>query len=269
MLTLGHIVYSNCFPVHARLIDQPGPGDPAIVEGVPATLNRLLAAGEIDVAPCSSIEYAVHAGRYRLMPDLVIGSRGAVRSILLLADRPLDQLGEQVIGIPTASATSVTLLKILLARRWGITARFRWFDQSTTDPIAEGAAAALYIGDVALRPSLHPELSFRFDLGAEWWEYTGLPFAFALWQASAPGREVELKRLHGTLVASRSWGLRERSSLAERHAARFGIPAEDLGRYWADLAYELDDEMLAGLIRFYELAVEVGELQTVPALRWV
>ena len=87
MLRLGHIVYSNCFPVHARLVDAPRAGDPARVEGIPSRLNALLERGEIDVAPCSSIEFARYGGRYRVLPDLVIGSRGPVRSIRLLSDR--------------------------------------------------------------------------------------------------------------------------------------------------------------------------------------
>ncbi len=58
MLRLGHIVYSNCFPVHARFIDQAPPAGVTLTHGVPSRLNELLGRGEIDVAPCSSIEYA-------------------------------------------------------------------------------------------------------------------------------------------------------------------------------------------------------------------
>ena len=104
-LRLGHIVYSNCFPVHARLVDRPRAGDPSIVEGIPSHLNGLLERGEIDVAPCSSIEFARNADRYRLLPDLVIGSRGPVRSIQFLSSLPPEELDGLRVGIPTASAT--------------------------------------------------------------------------------------------------------------------------------------------------------------------
>src|SRR5690606_23085274 len=135
--------------------------------------------------------------------------------------RSPEQLGGETVALPTASATSVVLLKILLSMRWGVEARFRWFDQTAENPFATGAAAALFIGDVALRPSLHPEVPFRFDLGAEWWEETGLPFAFALWQSSARGREDELLRLHELLLASRGWGVDYRGALAANYASRF------------------------------------------------
>lgn len=266
-LRLGHITYSNCFPVHARLLDQPVPGDPRLIEGVPSYLNGLLSRGEIDVSPSSSIEYARFADRYRILPDLVIGSRGPVRSILLLSDRPPGDLTDRIVALPSASATSVVLLKILLQIRWDVQPRFVWFDQAREDPFAAGASAALFIGDVALQPGLYPDLPLRLDLGAEWWAETGLPFAFAVWQA-ANGTTSELRQLHQQLIASRRFGMERRTELAVRHAARFGLPADMLGDYWGGLAYDLDTPMIEGLRAFYRLAAEIGELPSAPELRW-
>jgi chorismate dehydratase len=266
-LRLGHIVYSNCFPVHARLLDRGAPGWIDIVEGVPGLLNGLLEAGEIDVAPCSSIEFARNADRYRVLPDLVIGSRGPVRSIVFASTRPPEQLQDALVAMPTASATSVVLLKVLLRLRWGVQARFRWFDQALEDPFAAGADAALFIGDVALRQDLYPHVPHRFDLGAEWWAHTGLPFAFAVWQAGR-GSDGALRRLHAELLESRAYGLANRADLAARWADRFGFDADFLDRYWAGLSYELDDAMLQGLATFYRLAAEIGEIPAAPRLHF-
>ncbi len=267
-LRLGHIVYTNCFPVHARLIDCGAPEGITIVEGVPSRLNGLLERGEIDVAPSSSIEYARNADRYRILPDLVIGSRGPVRSILFLSDRHPSELAGATVAMPTASATSVVLLKVLLRVRWGVAPRTVWFDQATEDPFAAGADAALFIGDVALRDGLFPALPFRFDLGAEWWDQTGLPFAFAVWQA-AGGTDAQLGALHAALLESRAYGQANRSELSSRYAEHFGFSAEFLDRYWSDLSYELDEPMIAGLRKFYRLAAEIGEIPQAPELRWV
>ena len=136
------------------------------------------------------------------------------------------------------------------------------------DPSAAGADAALFIGDVALRPELHPEAPFRFDLGQVWWEHTGLPFAFAVWQAGS-GPEADLRRLHGVLLESRAYGERHRAELARRWAGHFGFAPEFLEGYWADLSYELDAPMIEGLRTFYALAAEIGEIPVAPALRWV
>lgn len=265
-LRLGHIVYSNCFPVHARLLDQGAPEWIRVVEGVPSQLNALLEGGGIDVAPCSSIEFARNAHRYRVLPDLVIGSRGPVRSIVFASTRPPEELDGALVAMPTASATSVVLLKVLLKLRWGVRPRFRWFDQAAEDPFAAGADAALFIGDVALRADLHPQIPLRLDLGREWWEHTGLPFAFAVWQAGG-GSDEMLRRLHATLLDSRAYGQANRAELAARWAPRFGFPAGFLDRYWAGLSYELDGAMLEGLAAFYRLAAEIGEILDAPPLR--
>lgn len=268
-LTLGHIVYSNCFPVHAGLVDRGLPLGVRMVEGIPSHLNGLLERGEIDVAPSSSIEYARNASRYRIFPDLVIGARGPVRSILFLAARAPETLREDaLVALPTASATSVVLLKTLLRLRWGVSPRFRWFDQAREDPFAGGADAALFIGDVALRPDLFPALPVRLDLGEEWWRWTGLPFAFAVWQA-ASGDGDALRRLHAALLESREYGQANRTDLAGRYAGTFGFPAPFLERYWNDLSFELDEAMAEGLRHFYRLAHEIGEIAEVPELRWV
>jgi chorismate dehydratase len=267
-LRLGNIVYSNCFPVHARLIDRPREGDPELVHGIPSVLNGMLARGEIDLAPCSSIEYALHAERYRILPDLVIGSRGPVRSILFLSGRDPRELGGRAVGLPTASATSVVLLKVLLSVRWGARPEYFWFDQAREDPFARGADAALFIGDVALRPDLHPALPVRLDLGEEWWRETGLPFAFAVWQV-AGGDPAALRSLHASLVDSRRYGAEHRADLAVRYAEHFGLPAALLDDYWAALSYELDAPMIEGLRTYYRLAAELGEVPRAPELKWV
>ncbi len=267
MLRLGHIVYSNCFPVHARFIHKAPPPGVSLVTGVPSALNDLLARGVIDVAPSSSIEYARHADRYRLLPDVVIGSRGAVRSILLVGSPP-EMLDGGVVALPTASATSVVLLKILLRIRWRVAPRFIWFDQACDDPFALGAGAALYIGDVALDPDLHPRAPARIDLGAEWYAETGLPFAFAVWQASG-GSTTALRALSAALVDSREYWRDRRTELAGRHAASFGLDACTLEAYWSGLQFDLDEPMLEGVRAFYRLAFEIGEVAAAPPLVWI
>lgn len=267
-LRLGDITYSNCFPVHARLIAAPREGDPELVRGVPSLLNRLLREGGIEVAPSSSIEYARNHDRYRILPDLVIGSRGPVRSILFLSRLNPSDLDGRVVALPTASATSVVLLKILLHLRWETAPEFTWFDQSSENPFLFGADAALFIGDVALRPGLYPGMHYRHDLGEIWYRSTGLPFAFAVWQASG-GSTEQLQRLHALLVESRDYFGNHHARLSGEFARHFGLPPRLLDEYWRGLTYALDPAMEEGLRSFYRLAAEIGELDRVPDLSWV
>lgn len=269
MIKLGNIEYSNCFPVHAQLLDGAAPANIEIVTGAPTDLNRALEAGSIDVAPSSSIEYARHAS-YRLLPDFVIASDGAVGSILLESTKPIQQLGDATIAVPTASATSVLLLKILMRRQHALVPHYRWFEQSDmADPVAAGADATLWIGDVALRRRF-PNERHIYDLGSEWKQWTGLPFVFAVWQTSAPSsRDQELADLVHVLHESRAYFLQNAASLAATFSAHFRIPAARLHSYWQSLRYEFDETMQEGLFAYYRLASELGEAPAVERLRWL
>lgn len=267
MIRLGNIIYSNCYPVHARLLEERGAADIVLVDGTPAELNRALATDAIDVAPCSSIEFARHVERYRVLPGPAIVSDGPVQSILLETTVAPEALEGRTVAVPSASATSVVLLRILLETRLGVRARFRWFDQAGgADPVAEEAAAALRIGDVALRRET-PAGREVIDLGQEWAVWTGLPFVFAIWQTRlGPGRDAELARLAATLDGSLAWFGERIDELATRRAADFGISAERLSSYWQSLRYRLDERATRGLLHFYGLAAALGEAPPVDDL---
>ena len=269
MLRLGHIDYSTCLPIHATLLEA-APQGVEIIQGTPGELNRALAAGEIDVAPCSSIEYARHAQSYRLLPNLVIGSLGPVQSIRFETRLPLEALAGQRIAVPTASASSVLLLQILLEHRYGQQAVFEWYSQeSGADPIAAGCAAALQIGDIALRSSARSARAI-YDLGTLWTEWTGLPFAFALWQTRlGPERDHELAGLIAQMQASRAQSLGDPLRLAKRFSRRFGLHPERLAAYWSGLRYYLDEAMMQGLLRFFGHAARLGDIPAVPEIRFV
>lgn len=266
MIRLGDIEYSNCFPVHARLVDETTPADVALHTGVPAVLNQMLAAGEIDVAPCSSIEYARHAGQYRVLPDFVIGSDGPVQSIRFDARVSPEKL-DGTVYVTDSSATSVALLRILLARYWNVTPRFETFDQSVRDPVTEGGDAALFIGDVALRRPLD-SAEYAFDLGEVWKQWTGLPFAFAVWQARSDLDAANVTRIHELLCDSHAWFRQHHGRLAVKYASHFAMDAAVLDQYWASLKYDLDARMREGLLRFLALAAELGEAPPVPRIEF-
>jgi chorismate dehydratase len=106
------------------------------------------------------------------------------------------------------------------------------------------------------------------DLGEAWTEWTGLPFAYAVWQARRETDASALRRLHGILLDSLSSFRENDTDLATRHAPRYGLEPARLREYWRSLRYTLDDRMEQGLMRFYELAAALGEAPPVTALHW-
>ena len=247
MIRLGRISYVNMAPVFFRLeteVDE--------VPGVPTDLNARLLGGEIDLAPISSIEYGRHADRLRILPRLCVSSQGAVDSIQLVSRRPLEHV--RTIAVTPESATSVVLTKVLLP-------------EATHVPLGEPADAKLLIGDAALQ-SAFEDPTPHYDLGRLWLERTGLPMVFAVWAAREPLPDG-LTELEDALAASLLRARAEPEVLAHEASARYGYPAGFLARYFEKLRYRFGPRERAGLLTFFELAHEVGELDQVPELRFV
>jgi chorismate dehydratase len=248
VIRLGRISYVNMAPVFYRLTH-----DVEEVSGVPTDLNRRLLEGEIDVAPISSIEYARHADRLRLLPRLCVSSEGAVDSIQLVSRLPLGRV--RSVAVTPESATSVVLTKVLLPQA----------DHVPLE-LAADADAKLLIGDAALR-SAFEDPTPHHDLGRLWLERTGLPMVFAVWAAPepvAPG----LPDLEHALVASVRMARAEPERLAHEASLRYGYPAGFLARYFEKLRYSFGPRERAGLYTFLEMARDVGELDHVPELRF-
>src|SRR6266540_1164129 len=247
MIRLGRISYVNMAPVFYRL-----DADVDEVQGVPTELNARLLAGELDVAPISSIEYARNADRLRLLPRLCVGSEGAVDSIQLVSRKPLEQV--RTIAVTPESATSVVLTKVLLP-------------EADHVPLGQEADAKLLIGDAALK-SAFEDPTPHYDLGRLWLERTGLPMVFAVWAAPepvAPG----MAALEDALVASVRRARAEPEALAFASSERYGYPPGFLARYFEKLRYRFGPRERAGFLTFLELARDAGELDRVPELRFV
>jgi chorismate dehydratase len=221
-------------------------------QGVPTDLNARLLAGELDVAPISSIEYARNAGRLRILPRLCVSSEGAVDSIQLVSKLPLEAV--RTVAVTPESATSVVLTKVLLP-------------EASHVPLGEEADAKLLIGDAALK-SAFEDPTPHHDLGRLWLERTGLPMVFAVWAAPEP-THPGLPELEDALVSSVRAARAEPELLAYESSERYGYPAGFLARYFEKLRYRFGPRERAGLYTFLELARDVGELAEVPELRFV
>jgi chorismate dehydratase len=247
VIRLGRISYVNMAPVFHRLAFEVEE-----VSGVPTDLNAKLLAGEIDLAPISSIEYGRNADRLRILPRLCVSSEGAVDSIQLVSRAPLDQVDS--VAVTPESATSVVLTKVL-------------FPDAVIVPLEKKADAKLLIGDAALR-SAFEDPTPHHDLGRLWLERTGLPMVFAVWACPDPAPPGVLE-LEDALVSSVRIARSEPERLAFEASSAYGYPAGFLARYFEKLRYSFGPRERAGLITFFELARDVGELERVPELRFV
>jgi chorismate dehydratase len=168
----------------------------------------------------------------------------------------------------TASATSVVLLRVLLEVRYNMNPVYTQYEQGVEDP-SEKVDAMLTIGDLALTKTPLPEFPHRYDLGELWYEFTGLPFVFALWHVNYKKNvERELDMLYAILIASKEYGISHLGDLAQSESKRFNIPVELLLSYWNSFSYGLGREEQKGLRAFYGYAAEIGVIERIPELRF-
>ena len=271
-LKVGRIIYLNCPPYFHYLGDMGFTGE--IVPGVPADLNRRLAAGEIDVCPSSSFEYALHSDDYCLLPDVSISSIGPVQSVLWFAPRDGSVLEGDEVYLTGESATSVNLLKIVMKEFCRFEdVRYVVPDQPVEELILRGKSALL-IGDRALRAAAgnyHRDLLQVLDLGTIWYQFTGLPFVFALWIArrdAAHSQPEEMQMLAAQLQAARFMAFDRIDEMAAELAPGTGLSAAELKTYWRNMSYDLKPGHIQGLELFFGLCNKYGLLDSTPGLHF-
>jgi chorismate dehydratase len=269
MLRIGRIDYANCTPVfHALQANFPCDGY-SFVGGVPARLNSLLAAGEIDVCPSSSFEYAVNSEKYLILPDLSISSTGAVASVLLFSRIPIEELNGETVLLSSESATSVNLLKILLKVRYGCRCDFRATDHSIGEALRH-APALLLIGDAALRASQAADGLQVYDMGMLWNDWTGTPFVFALWLATRSAAErhaEEMRLLTGRLQQAKTIAMETIEQIARTSPDAGWMGVAQLIDYWRhNISYDLTERHLDGLRLYFSHAAKIGLIEKAPDL---
>jgi len=163
----------------------------------PARLAEMLRADELDAALVSIVEPLL-TDRYDILDGIAVASLGEVRSVFLAHRQPLEQVRE--VYCDPASLTSVMLLKVLLAER-GLRPEFKKLEDYGA---AKDQDYVLLIGDQALDFAFGSPAHEIFDLGAAWYELTGLPFVYAAW---ALRRGIETSELRRVLQETKDFGM--------------------------------------------------------------
>lgn len=278
-IRIGHFEFLNGYPLYYGLEKGAGWGCFQLVNGVPTKLNRFLLEGNLDISPVSSIEYTAHAGELLLLPRISITADGAVDSIRLISKRPIDEI--ETVALTSQSATSVVLLKILLAQKYDLSPIYSLLGSSGGEDIASTLSrneAVMLIGDEALKAHYGKELRasslqiYSYDLGAEWKDFTGLPMVFALWavrrsffeQRPDETFEVEERLLYSVEYCREHW-----DEVVAAASSVYPFSAELLRSYFQKLRYDLTDDYRRGLEEFYRRAVEIGATPEAPRMEFI
>ncbi len=274
-MRLGSISFINSLPVDLGITSGAVPFRGQTVPGDPAALNDAMLAGSVDAGPVSALWYGLHARDLVLLPDLAIGSRSGVRSVLLFARAPLRELGGSTrIAVTAQGKTTPVLLEILCRARYG----FKPDTEVVPERLAgvpEGFDAALVIGDDALvlgTSRARTEGLHVTDLGEEWRAWTGTPAVFAVWvarRAFFETRPGEVAAAIEALARSRRWAAENPAAVVDEAARRTGLPRPVLEGYFSALSYDFDEPMKRGLKLYFEHAARLGFVPAVPSLETV
>ena len=236
---VGSVPYLNAVPLTRGLEDQ-------ILFVTPARLGEMLQQDQLD-AGLVSVTEVLFKDRYEVLDGIAIASLGEVKSVFLAHRRPLAEMRE--VFCDTASLTSVHLLRVLLAER-GLHPEFK---PLASYEIAAMPDFALLIGDPALQFLFAPRPHEIWDLGAAWFELTGLPFVYAVW---ALRRGIDHQRLRRQLREAKDFGMETLDYIiSSRSEYDQGFRRDYLG--WHIHYYLCEDEK-RGLAKFIELLRKHG-----------
>ncbi len=269
LVRLGRSSYLNVLPLQHPLDAGLVPHNFAMVSGPPAELNNMMAQGLLDVSANSSVEYARSPESYFLVPDLAIGSRGPVMSVILLSLVPPEDLGGETVVVSAQTHTSAMLLRILFSENLKVTPKYRVENATALLEQGKRPKAVLAIGNEALRLRDHPDYPHRWDLGEAWREWTGLPFIFGVWlvrRRAAQELGSALTDACSAMLAAKAWGQEHPDTIVEL-ACRSGIlDPERMRQYFAGLVYDLGPAEQEGLTVFYSHLAQAGIIPKVPDL---
>jgi chorismate dehydratase len=278
------VEYLNTAPLVRGFTHGPLRGKYELSFTVPSQCAEALRSGAVDVAIIPAIEYQ-RIPDLVILPDLSIASKKSVRSLLLVSKKPIQEVTR--IALDRSSRSTQALTRILCEKLWHIKPEF--FEAAPELPaMLQQADAALLIGDPALRlaiaaaPGTHRDAAgdfvstaslaglsekgpvYIYDIVEKWRAMTSLPAVLAVWAAR---REAVTPQLVQDFQDSLAFGLQHVDAIASEAAAEMNLPAADLRRYLIEnIDYHLDEENVRGLMRYYQLAAELGLIPQVNTI---
>jgi len=261
-LKVSFIEFLNAIPLGWGFLYGSHKGAFEVLFDVPSECARHLAKQEADVGLIPVIEYQ-RIPNLRIIPDISIASRRQVKSVLFASRVPIEQV--TTVALDSSSRTSAVLLKILLSEFYGRKSIVYKEHPPEPQKMLNHCDAALLIGHHAIEANL--DGLCVYDLAHEWHRFTGLPFVFAFW---AVRDGVELRHQRDVFCMSKEEGMLEIGAISHLYSTKLPLSPEEIQSYLENnLDYSLDEMNQAGLSRFFELAFEIGAIETAQPLRFL
>ena len=285
-LRISIVRYLNTAPLVWGFTNGPLRGKYDLSFTVPSQCAEQLRTGNADVAIIPAIEYQ-RIDDLAILPDMAIASKKQVRSLLILAKKPIERA--KSFALDGSSRSTQTLTRILCAEKWKIAPKF-FEAPPDLGAMLQQADAALLIGDPALRIAVgiekdswpgaqgqtvcqaaalgitNSELLYVYDVVGEWRSLTELPAVLAVWAA---GRDIATPELTADFLASRDFGLSRISEISFDALREMELPQRTLESYLRhNIDFSLDAENRRGLELYFDHAEKLGLIPQAKPLEW-
>lgn len=219
---------------------------------MPSRCADLLANAQMEFALVPVIEYQ-RIENVKLVPDVCVGSREKVRSVVLTSR--LNNLKKiRTVALDESSRTSAALVKIVFREFLGFEPAWTTCSPDIKEMLRENDAA-LIIGD--------PGMTFArdnlqvWDIAALWRENTGHGFVFAMWMA---GEKADAETRD--FVLARDEGLANIEQIVAEYAHKTQLPADEIGEYLTqNIVFQVDEDLKRGMQLYFELAYKHGLIE--------
>jgi len=285
-LRISIVQYLNTAPLVWSFTNGPLRGKYDLSFTVPSQCAGDLRSGRADLAIIPAIEYE-RISDLVILPDMAIASKKQVRSLLIIAKKPIEQV--KTFALDAGSRSTQTLTRILCAEKWRIAPQFFESPPDLT-AMLEQADAALLIGDPALRIAVgmekeswpgadgqticqaatlgitSAETLYVYDVVSEWRTLTGLPAVLAVWAAT---RDVATPEVAADFLASRDFGLSRIAEICFDAARELELPQRTLESYLqSNIDFSLDAENRRGLELYFAHAAQLGLIPQAKPIKW-
>ena len=209
----------------------------SIETDIPSQCAQKLIDNRVDVGlvPVAAL---LDIADYQIVADYCIGSVGAVTSVFIFSKKPIESI--ETLRLDSHSRTSNNLARVLLKNYWKRSV------QITTD---EDADAYVLIGDRTF--GMVGKEPCAYDLGEAWTNFTGLPFAFAVWAANKPVPPTFISLLNEAL----KWGLEHRGDFMDKLPE---VENFDVKEYlMKSIDYDLSDDKKKAIKLFHQYIQEL------------
>ena len=285
-LRVSIVQYLNTAPLVWGFTNGPLRGKYDLSFTVPSQCADDLRFGRADVAIIPAIEFQ-RIDDLVILPDMAIASKKQVRSLLILAKKPIEQV--KSFALDASSRSTQALTRILCAEKWKIAPQF-FEAPPDLGAMLKQADAALLIGDPALRIAVgmekdsrpgtegqticqaatlgvtSSELLYVYDVVGEWRSLTGLPAVLAVWAAR---RDIATPEVAADFHASRDFGLSRIPGICFDAASDLELPQPALESYLRqNIDFSLDEENRRGLELYFTHAAKLGLIPQTRPIEW-